>query len=231
MEGFVCLEKIEKLETYAHGDIKLKEFVLKGIDPFPGYYFDTLQNIDDQKPKYVFAGLKQGKTCYEDDILRAFYSFRHKLNYSVEANFGRFRIFNKFRPCIRIKINDFTHVPEIIDRFKIAGVEFEPYEKFPAAETHIKVRKYNTFDEILKDVYTGDDPDHYYIKVPVHLKWDDFATLILSVKNSKEFGLFDAALTSLYLKNEIVEFVRIYTKSFKKNDFSCLKDEILKRMS
>jgi hypothetical protein len=231
MEGFVCLEKIEKLETFTHGDIKLKEFVLEGIDPFPGYYCDTPQNYDNQKPKYVFVGLKQGRACYEDEILRAFFSIRGKVSYSFEANFGRFLVFNKFKPCVRIKVKDFIHVPEIIELLKNAGVQFEPYEKFPASETHIKVRKYNTFVEITKGVYTGDDPDHYYIKVPVHLKWDDFETLIHSVKNSMDFGLFDAAQTSLYLKNEIVEFVRIYTKSFKKNDFACLKDEILKRMS
>ncbi len=230
MEGFVCLEKMEKLESFSPGELKLKEFVLKDIEPFPGYYSQTPHVSDVHKPKYVFASVKQGKACYEDEILRAYYAIRDKIKYPFDANFGRFLIFNKFRPCIRIKVNDFEHVPEIIDYFKHEGIEFEPYEKFPATETHIKVRKYNTFIEYDKDIYTGDDPDHYYIHVPVHHKWDDFTRIINSVKNSSNYGSFDAAQTSLYLKNEIVEFIRIYTKSFEKTDFIRLKIDLLKRL-
>jgi hypothetical protein len=230
MEGFVCLEKMEKLESFSPDDINFKEFVLKDIEPFPGYYSLTPQASDVQKPKYVFAGLKQGRACYEDEILRAFFAFRNKINYPLDANFGRFLIFNQFKPCIRIKVNDFEHVPEIIEHFKHEDLQFEPYKKFPATDTHIKVRKYNTFVEYEKGIFTGDDSDHYYIHVPVHHKWDDFTKIILTVKNSSNFTQFDAAQTSLYLKNEIVEFVRIYTKTFKREDFLRLKEEILKRI-
>ena len=85
-----------------------------------------------------------------------------------------------------------------------------------------------TFTHFAEAVYTGDKENHYYIKVHKKQKWAEFEKLILSIKGSKEFGTFDAAQTSLYVKNEIIEFVRIYTKSFKKDDFLKLKDEILK---
>lgn len=230
MKGFVCLEKQEKLIPFTFGDIKLKELVLTDINPFPGYYSETPGDTDGLKPKFVFVAMKQGEGCYEDEVLRATCSIKQKLSFDFDANFGRFLIFNTMKPCIRFKVEDYASVPEIIENFKNEGIRFESAKKVTPYESNIKIRKYLTFKKIEEDIYTADDADHYYLKIPKHLKWKDFVDLILSVRGSGDFGVFDAAQTSLYLKDEIIEFVRIYTKSFKNEDFIILKEELIKRL-
>lgn len=230
MKGFVCLEKQEKLIPFTFGDIKLKELVLTDSNPFPGYYSETPGDPDGSKPKYVFVAMKQGKGCYEDDVLRATCSIKKKLNFDFEANYGRFLIFNSMKPCIRFKVSDYANVPEIIEHFIVEGIQFEPAKKVSPYESNIKIRKYLTFNKIEEDIYSGDEKNHYFIRIPKHLKWKDFVELIISVRSSGDFGLFDAAQTSLYLKDEILEFVRIYTKSFNDEDFKVLKEELLKRL-
>ena len=230
MKGFVCLEKQEKLIPFNFGDVKLKELVLTDANPFPGYYSETPGDPDSSKPKFVFVAMKQGKGCYEDDVLRATYSLKQKLNFDFDANYGRFLIFNNMKPCIRFRVNDYANVPEIIENFKNEGINFEPTKKVTPYDSNIKIRKYLTLTEIEKDIFSGDESDHYFIRIPKHLKWKEFVKLILSVRSSGDFGLFDAAQTSLYLKDEIIEFVRIYTKSFKDKDFKILKEELLKRL-
>lgn len=229
MEGFVCLEKQEKLEQLKIDNIKFKELVLSDTNPFPGYYSET-PGDELNKPKYAFAVIKQGEGCYEDLVLRAFYKIQKMLNYKFDANYGRITLHNKTQPCIRFKINDFLKVPELISLFIKEGIVFKNSEKISPYDSNIKIRKFMTFTNYAKDIYTGDKKNHYYIKVNKKQKWNNFAKLILSIKGSKEFGTFDAAQTSLYIKNEIIEFVRIYTKSFQKDDFLKLKDEILKFM-
>jgi len=227
MEGIVCLEKQEKLEQLKIDGIKFKELVLSDTNPFPGYYSER-PGDDINKPKYAFAIIKQGEGCYEDLVLRAFYKIQKNVKYKFDANYGRISILNKVKPCIRFTINDFTKVPELISLFKNEAIEFQKSEKVSSYDSNIKIRKFMTFKDYAENIFTGDKADHYYIKVHSKQKWDDFAKTILSLKATKEFGTFDAAQTSLYVKNGIVEFVRIYTKSFKKEDFIKLRDEILK---
>ena len=230
MKGFVCLEKQEKLIPFKFADIKLKELVLTDSNPFPGYYSEIPGDPDASKPKFVFVAIKQGKGCYEDEVLRATWTIKKKLKYDFDANYGRFLIFNNMKPCIRIKIKDYANVPEIIENLKNEGIKLEAAKKVSPYESNIKIRKYLTFKEIDEDIYTADDDYHYYIKISKHLKWKDFVDLIMSVRNSGDFGVFDAAQTSLYLKDEIIEFVRIYTKSFKDKDLKILKEQIQKRV-
>jgi len=226
MEGIVCLEKLEQLEQIKIEGVKLNELILSDSNPFPGYYSET-PGEEVNKPKYAFAIIKQGKGCYEDLVLRAFYKAQKEVNFKFDANFGRISILNKIKPCIRFTINDFSKIPELILLFKNGGIEFQKYEKIAPFNSNIKIRKYINFKDYADNIYTGDKENHYYIKVDKKQKWDDFAKTILSIKATKEFGTFDAAQTSLYAKDNIIEFVRIYTKSFKKEDFLKLKDEIL----
>ncbi len=230
MKGFICLEKQESLVQFETGGSKMKELVLSDSNPYPGYYSETPADTQASKPKYVFIAIKQGDGCYEDTVLRAALKLKDKVNYEFEANYGRISLKNKTKPCIRIKIGDLSKVPELITLFKEEGLQFQPAERITPYDSLIKIRKYMTFDELSKGVYSGDKEDHYYIQIPVKLEWPNFVKLILSIKSSGDFGVFDAAQTSLYLKDEIIEFVRIYTKSFKNEDFIKLKDEIFKRI-
>ncbi|MCF6365613.1 MAG: hypothetical protein L3J35_05360 [Bacteroidales bacterium] len=231
MEGFICLEKQERLVQFETGGKKMKELILSDANPYPGYYSETPADTQATKPKYIFAAMKQGDGCYEDIVLRAGFNLKNKVDYEFEANYGRISLFNKTKPCVRIKIDDLSKVPELIKLLKEEGIQFQPAEKVSPYDSIIRIRKHMSFNKLAEDVYSGDKENHYYIQVSEKLEWKDFEKLILSIKSSGDFGIFDAAQTSLYQKDEIIEFVRIYTKSFKTEDFVKLKDEICKRIS
>jgi len=231
MEGFICLEKQERLVQFETGSTKIKELILSDANPYPGYYSETPADTQATKPKYIFAAMKQGEGCYEDIVLRAAFKIKKILDYDFEANYGRISLFNKTKPCIRIKIDNLSKVPELIKLFNKEGILFQPAEKITPYDSLIRIRKYMTFTELSEDIYSGDKENHYYIQVPEKLEWKEFVKLIISIRSSGDFGIFDAAQTSLYQKNKIIEFVRIYTKSFKTKDFIKLKDEIFKRIN
>ena len=96
----------QSLQDRFLGGKKIKELVLTDVDPFPGYYSET-PGSDSLKPKMVFVAMKQVGGMYEDLILRAGLSIKEKANYKFEVNYGRFLLFNKMKPCVRIKIDDF----------------------------------------------------------------------------------------------------------------------------
>ncbi len=230
MEGFVCIEKQEKLSLLKLENHKFKELVLSDTDPYPGYYSVTPVASEMGKPKYVFVAMKQGEGCYEDLVLRAACKIKKETNFEFDANYGRISLHNKIKPSLRIKIEDLSKVPELLSAFKTEGLRFESTSKTTPYVSTIKVRKFMTFSQYSKGIYSGDKKDHYYIQVSKKIEWKDFEKIIPKIKSSGTFGVFDAALTSLYLKDEIVEFIRIFTKSFKEKDFVKLRDEILKQI-
>ncbi len=229
MKGIVCLEKQESLELLKIEGVKFKELILSDTNPFPGYY-SIIPGEEKNKPKYAFALIKQGEGCYEDKVLRTFYKIKKEVDFNFDANYGRITIHNKTKPCIRFTINDFSKVQELILLFKNEGIKFQKSENVNTYKSNIKIRKFISFKEFAENIYTGNKENHYYIKVNRKQKWDEFAKTILSIKATKEFKTFDAAQTSLYTENEIIEFVRIYTESFKKEDFIKLRNEIIKHI-
>lgn len=223
MEGFACLEKQEKL---ALPNIKTKEFILTDLSPFPGYYSVTPGENSD-KPQYVFIILKQGEGCYEDMVLRA--SCKLKKDIDFHANYCRLSILNKKVPAIRLKVNNLMDLPEILDKLKETGMTFESRTDVKPFESIIKIRKYVDLKEITAGVYSGQDADHYYLQVSAKAKWEDFYKMVQSVRGSGDYNSFDAAQLSLYRKNDIVEFIRIYTKSFNKEDFVKMREAFEKQ--
>lgn len=229
MEGFACIEKQEKLSLLQLENHKFKELVLSDTDPYPGYYSLTPVASELAKPKYVFITMKQGEGCYEDLVLRAACNVKKITDFDFDANYGRISLQNKILPSLRFKIEDLSKVPELLELFKKEGLKFQSSVKTSPYISTIRVRKFMNFSQYAKGIYSGDKQDHYYIQVPRKLEWNEFAKIIPAVKSSGTFGIFDAALTSLYLQDEIIEFVRIFTKSFKESDFVKLRDEILKQ--
>ena len=226
MEGFVCLEKQEKLALYIEGG-KLNDLVLKDVNPFPGYYSETPGVSNINKPKYIFIALKQGEGCYEDTVLRAMFNLKKFVDFDFEANYGRLSVLNKHLPCIRLKLNDLSKVTYLLDKFKAEGIKFEKTFSLKPYESIIKIRKYIIFNEFSEYVYTGAQKNHYYLEVPVKLEWNDFVKMILSIRGDGEFSSFDAAQISFYKKNGIKEFIRIYTKSFSKENFKLFRNRVL----
>lgn len=226
MKGFACLEKEEKLALY---DFSGNELVLNDETPFPGYYSHVPDEIS-EKPRMLFLVLKPSADFIEDKIMRINCKLKTKVDYIFETAFGHLFLYNKEVPCIRLIISDLAKIPDLIKHFKKGGIRFEKAKSLRPFDSFIRIRKYVNTKKLAPGVYKGKQANFYYLEVPKKLDWADFVNMILSIKGSRQFKSFDAAQFSLYRKNKIREFVRIYTKYFTNDDFLDLRAEILKQI-
>jgi hypothetical protein len=229
MEGFACIEKIESLALFELNGKKFQELVLQDIKPFPGYYSETPGSVHEHIPNYAFIALKHGEGCYEDLVLRAQYLIKANVDYEFEISYGRITVQQKHQPCVRVKIEDLNHLPDLIDRLRNFGIDMEKSYDLKPFDSHIKIRKFVDLEEFVGEIYIDKEntsSDFYYVKIPKKLEWKEFVKLIISVRGTGKFNNFDAAMLSLYRKKEIIEFVRLYTKSFSKTDLKDFYDTI-----
>lgn len=223
MEGFACHTKEEKIASYTECCKKI--MILINEEPFPGYFF--CNPIDTTKiPHMFFLPIKTDLGCIEEKIWRINIELKKENSKCFEATYSYLTLFNKEMPCIRLDMLETEGLSDIIEKFENAGIIFKKYKSVKSYKSLIKVRQFIKFIDFVPDVYKGEKEHYYYIEVCNKLKWENFNTMILSIRGSNKFKNFDAIQTSLFRKNRINEFIRIYTKSFTEEDFIKLKDEL-----
>jgi hypothetical protein len=70
----------------------------------------------------------------------------------------------------------------------------------------------------------------WYFQLPRPLKWNDFETITLDIKRNMEDINFDAALATLYRKNGMVDYIRIYDNECSKDKLDQIRKKYLQRM-
>ncbi len=226
MEGFACLEKKEKLALYTD-DGKLKELILKDVYPFPGYYQDIPMISYRNKLKYIFVALGINDGCYDDLVFRAACKLKRSLNYDFEVSYGSFSVLNRYLPCIRIELDDLSNTNDLLTKLRREGLKFEKVIDLKPYESRIKIKKYLSLSDYLPDIYKSSQEDFYYLAVPYKLDWNDFTKMIISIRGTRKFKDFDAAQISLYERDDIKEFIRIYTRVFEKKDFILFHKQVM----
>ena len=227
MEGFACHIKKEQIASY--DECNKKVMILINEKPFPGY-FSCYPHDTSHVPHMFYIPLKPGSGCVEDKIWRINIELKKENVNCFEATYGHLILFNKETPCIRLDMVDKTGTDNIIERFEKEGVKFQKCKKVESYDSIINVRRFLELQSFLPDVYKEEKEHFYYIEVPGKLKWKNFTEMILSIKGERKFKSFDAAQTSLYRKNEVREFIRIYTTSFEEVDFIELRNELQTQM-
>lgn len=223
IETIGIIEKKEILETIGYEDL-----VLESHHPFPGYHGTTVPDKD--KPRSIFLVTKFDYG--EDKIIRIIQKVKKVQNIRFDASPGYVYFIKDMVPCLRIKeIEDYKHIPEIIQCFKDEGIAFHSKKSVEAYEGIIRIKKYFLLEPItdctLQDVEV---PAMKYFQLPRPLDWNDFEAMTLDIKRNIEDPNFDAALATMYRKNGVVDYIRIYDSECSKEKLDLIRKKYIQRL-
>lgn len=223
--GFVI--KKEKLSNLA-SDYRFNELLLEDLDPFPGFYdhFHIPMNETEQKPRSIFAIVKSMSFEDMDDFIRITRAIKQQFKPRFDAVMGRLELQNSMVSCIRIYMEDYTVLPELIALYSKQGIVFHSNKTVKPYSSLINVRKYFVLDEVAPEIYHDEDlPDTYYFAVDRYLPWSKFETVTVSIRNNWDHKVYDAAQAGIYTKNGVVELVRIYDRKATMEHLQYLKEK------
>lgn len=210
--GFVI--KKEKLTNLA-SDHKFNELLLEDLDPFPGFYdhYHIPMSETEQKPRSIFAIVRSMSFEDMDDFIRITRSIKKAFNHRFDAVMGRLELQNSQVSCIRIYMDDYSVLPELIGLFNKYGIAFLSNKVVKPYSSLINVRKYFVLEAIAPGIYRDEDlPDTYYFPVNKYLPWNKFEAATISIRNNWDHKVYDAAQAGIYTKAGVVELVRIYDR-------------------
>lgn len=209
--GYIVKE--ESLSTY-QTEASLRQLVLEDMHPYPGYYefFNIPRNEIELVPRNLFAVLSSYKNICEDDIIRITKHIKRKFNdLRFDAVLGHITLFNQLRTVIRIKTEDLTKLAKILTAYEDEGVSFDKYREIKEFTTIISVRKFLEMEEIEKGISKDLEQENaYYITLPQEVPWDQFEKITKVIKTNFEYKSFDAAIGLIYVKQGIVDLLRIF---------------------
>jgi hypothetical protein len=223
--GFII--KKEKLTNLA-SDFKFSELLLEDLDPFPGFYdhFHIPMNEQEQKPRSIFAIVKSMSMEDMDDFIRITMKIKNSFPHWFDAVMGRLELQNNMVSCIRIYMENYAVLPELIASYSNHGIVFLANKVVKPYNSLINVRKYFSLEAIAPDIYKDlDMPDTFYFPVNKFLGWNKFETLTISIRNNYDHKVYDAAQAGIYQKKGVVEMIRIYDRKASIEHLTYLKDK------
>jgi hypothetical protein len=208
------LWKKEKLATL-EWEVSFAELLLEAKDPWPGYYdhFEIPSQDKDLLPRWIFAVLRNSSVSDQDNIIRITAQIKKNYKQYFDTVPGKLSLNNEIVSCMRLQVEDYKQLPEVLKLYSKNGIEFSPHRKIATYESLIKITKFFDLSLYAENIFTDDDlPDTYYIIIPNGLSWDDFERISESVKNNSDHKVFDAALASAYEKRGVIDMVRIFDR-------------------
>ncbi len=210
MESKVKIETIgiiEKKETLSN--VGYSDLVLESSHPFPGYHGTTVPDKD--HPQLLFFITKAQYPA--EDIVRISQEIKKKSNIKFDGTPAHVSLPNEeLLPSVRIKgLKDYKQIPELLKHYKEAGVSFASNRKLEPYYGLIRVRKMlmleDTGECTLQDSETS---EMRFFQLPKKISWDDFEKITMHIKRNIEDPNFDAALATIFRKNGLIDYVRIY---------------------
>ena len=208
------LLKKEKLATLA-SDKPHPELLLESLQPYPGFYEEYFlpTNEREQRPKSVFMVIKNFDVCHEDDFIRMTMHIKRDHQIKFDAALSSIVLFNEHATSIRVNMDDYSQLVELITHYKQVGVRFQPARQVKPYQSLIKIRRFFDLELMSDGIFKDKDkPDIYYLRVPLFMTWDEFEKVIISIRNNFDYKTYDAAQAAIYNKEGIIELVRIYDR-------------------
>jgi hypothetical protein len=223
--GFVIKKETLKLLVSEH---KFNELILEDLDPYPGFYdhFHIPVNEDEKKPRSIFAIIKDMSFEQMDDVTRITSAIKKNFSKRFDAVMGRLTFQNNLVTSIRIYMDDYSALPQLIDLYKLSGIEFLSSRPVKPYSTLINIRKYMVLEQIIPTIYRDTElKDTYYFTVEKFVNWPKFETVSLNVRNNNNHKVYDAAQAGYYSRYGIVEMVRIYDQKATLDNLLYLKEK------
>ena len=212
IESLGYILKKEKLASLA-SDKNFKELILEDLDQYPGFYdqYFIPANENEKRPQSIFLILKEFDLCHEDEFIRLTREIKIRYKIGFDAVPGNLQLFNHGAPCIRVYMDDYHQIGDLLNYYRQGGLQFQPHVKVAPFVSLIKLKKFFLMKPLAEGIYKSiDQDDIYYFDISRYLKWDDFERITIQIRNNWTHKIYDAAQVSLYDKNGMIEMVRIF---------------------
>lgn len=226
-EYFGSLEKIEEFSTLSQ-NIVPGSLVFESLSPFMGYYNDL---VKDNNPLYVYIIINRTYAVF--DVVRALQKVNAELDYKIDAAKAFVKFNDRSYNAIRVRhLQSYENVREIQEAFIRNGISLlltNDHQK--KVSVHVSLKKVFCLSNISGNLYLDAcEENHAYLEIPKTLSFDEFVTVTQKVKNNWLESKFDAALGYFMRKEEVVEFVRIYSDKLDEDSLLKIQELYLKKI-
>ncbi|MFA5328669.1 MAG: hypothetical protein WC384_12830 [Prolixibacteraceae bacterium] len=208
---FEVFGTLTKTETVFTIDQKILPgtLVFEALKPFPDYYDDAPLGA---KPMYLYLALEEQYPL--EDILRASQKIQNDFQVTFDAGKGFMHHYDEKYDVLRVRhLKDYGLLEKLQRSFEEKGIRFlRKSKKVKDQEVKIRIIKFFSLEKIADNIFLDTrEENHAYIKIPYHLKWEEFLSLNNKVKYNWVESKFDAAKGAFYYEGELHEVVRIYS--------------------
>lgn len=218
----------KELIASVENEIYSNKLVVENHEPYPGYHGTTIP--DTLEPESLFA---IAKLHYNDErIYRAITIVKKAISQNFDGAAGTVTYQNKGYTCVRLKQLPYRFVGDVLSEFEKCGIEFRKERKVAPFQSLIKVRKFFSVQMIVDGIYQdADDKKVSYIEIPVLLRWPSFEKITMNIKYNMDDRNWDAAQTSMFYKNGLKDFVRVYDQDSCKGKLLHIREKYLEAVA
>jgi len=227
LEGLSCF-KLE-LEVEQSPLSESMNCLILESNPRPVYYS---RNNFPPKPevftdRHLYLLVKNSVNCFQDIILRNSCRIIKQFDIKMKIFPGSMTFQNKDVQCIRIDVSKIEQLSVLITELEKLGIKLLKNQKVKPYNSFIQYKRYIEYQEIEENVFHDKkNPNRYFFKINKQIEFKEFSEGIIKIKNGCNYHLFDSFLTDIYIKNEMIDFIGIYSKHCDQNRFSELKQQI-----
>ena len=229
LEGITCIKAMLKIVRPPLSE-NIKYLILES-DPNPDYYalHNFPPNAEHNNVRHLYLLVKNKIHCFQDVILRNMNQLREQFGSTMYIYPGSMTFQNEDYQCIRLDTTSVDQLPQLIEALQKLGLVFIKDRKAKDYTGLVNYKKYIESLKIEEGVYQDkNDPNRFFFQVNMQIDFEKFLEGMVHIKNMCEFHLFDSFLAEIFIKNEVNDFIGIYSKHCDKNRFGELKQEIQK---
>lgn len=227
LEGLSCFKLELEVEQSPLSD-SMNCLVLES-NPRPVYYS---RNNFPPKPevftdRHLYLLVKNSVNCFQDIILRNSCRIKKQFNFNMKIFPGSMTFQNKNFQCIRIDVSKIEQLSILIKELEKLGIKLLKNQKVKPYNSFINYKRYVEYVEIEENVFHDkENSNRYLFKINKQIEFQEFLEGIIKIKNGCNYHLFDSFLTDIFIKDEMIDFIGIYSKHCDENRFSELKQQI-----
>ncbi len=228
--GLTCFKVFLKVDRSPLSE-KMNLLILES-DPDPDYY--SKQNFPPNKEhvgdRHFYLLIKNQINCFQDVILRNRIRIKKTHDFKMHIYPGYMTFQNKNVPCIRLDTANIDQLPLLIKEFQDIGIEFIKDQKIKAYNSYIHFKKYIKFEKIEEKIFQDRvNPNRFFFQVDKFIELEDFVKGMENIKFNCDFHLFDSFLAEIFIDEDTLDFIGVYSKHCDKERFAELKQEIKKQ--
>ena len=219
---------LEKTEVLLPVDVLSEVLVYESRSPFFGYYDDYPGMHNDNI--YYYLVLERRMTFAE--MHRAILQAYRLIDAKLDLDHATLRVNQTTYTAVRLRyLDDVAIVAQVQTIFEDLGFTFYKGKAKGEMFCVTKIIKYFDLDDIGQGVWIDRlAKNHAYLQLPVRLELDDFKALVKRVRNNWDGNTFDAGLAVFSNKDEVIEVVRIYSKSVADSEYLLALKQVFNAM-